>query len=97
MKITFLLPLLAGVLAAPALAQNQDLGDPPADLLGDGGAVEDIAIEGEDDGPLRGTVTDESDCAIRQSHVEVKQNIPAVFWRVSELILKTLAQYMTLC
>ncbi|MEO1730361.1 MAG: Tol-Pal system beta propeller repeat protein TolB [Pseudomonadota bacterium] len=48
--------------AAPALSQDQDqdLGEP----LAEGGDVEALSIEGEeleDDGPLRGTVTDESD------------------------------------
>ena len=61
-KTLLLLPLVAAGLALgtslPAAAQNQDLGEP----VGEGGAVEDITIEGEEDvGPLRGTVTDESD------------------------------------
>ena len=57
MKYRFLLALAAALVASPALAQNQDLGEP----IGEGGEVEAIAIEGDDDGPLRGTVTDESD------------------------------------
>ena len=55
-----LLTAFALASAAPALAQNQDLGEP----LAEGGDVEALSIEGEeleDDGPLRGTVTDESD------------------------------------
>ncbi|MEO0590960.1 MAG: Tol-Pal system beta propeller repeat protein TolB [Pseudomonadota bacterium] len=46
--------------AAPVWAQNQDVGEP----LAEGGAVEALAIEGEeleDEGPLRGTVTATSD------------------------------------
>ncbi|MEL6239133.1 MAG: Tol-Pal system protein TolB, partial [Pseudomonadota bacterium] len=46
--------------AGPGFAQDQDLGEP----LAEGGAVEALAIEGdelEQEGPLRGTVTDESD------------------------------------
>ena len=58
MKFKSLLPFCAVLLAFPAHAQNQDLGEP----LAEGGEVEELSIEGdEDDGPLRGTVTDESD------------------------------------
>ena len=57
MKFTIILTALASVLAAPALAQNQDLGEP----MGEGGDVDQVTIAGDDDGgPLRGTVTDES-------------------------------------
>ena len=55
-----ILSVLALAFASPLLAQNQDLGEP----LAEGGQVEELAIEGaeeEDLGPLRGTVTDESD------------------------------------
>ncbi|MEM6857942.1 MAG: Tol-Pal system beta propeller repeat protein TolB [Pseudomonadota bacterium] len=51
---------LAIAFAAPAWAQNQDLGEP----LAEGGEVEALAIEGEaleEEGPLRGTVTATSD------------------------------------
>ena len=51
---TFTLLLTAALIAAPAVAQ--DLGAP----IGDDQPVETVAVEGEDDGPLRGTVTDES-------------------------------------
>ncbi|TRD11902.1 Tol-Pal system protein TolB [Erythrobacter insulae] len=60
MRFTIFLAACAGILAAPVGAQNQDLGEP----LGEGGTVADVAIDGDsgdDDGPLRGTVTDESD------------------------------------
>ncbi len=59
MRTTFLLGILAMLLAGPAYAQNEDLGE----VLGDGGEVEAVAVEGEEEdfGPLRGTVTDESD------------------------------------
>ncbi|MBV7257994.1 Tol-Pal system beta propeller repeat protein TolB [Erythrobacter crassostreae] len=60
MKFTIFLAALAGLMAAPVMAQNQDLGEP----LAEGGEVADVAIDGgelDDDGPLRGTVTDESD------------------------------------
>jgi len=61
MKISLtLISALALLIGAPAIAQNQDLGEP----LAEGGAVQPLAIggdEAEDDGPLRGTVTDESD------------------------------------
>ncbi len=60
MKTTLLLTIFATLIASPALAQDAgsaDLGEP----LAEGGVVADIAIEGDDDGPLRGTVTDESD------------------------------------
>ncbi len=57
MKNMWLLALFAGALATTATAQNQDLGEP----VGEGGEVEGLAIEEDDDGPLRGTVTDESD------------------------------------
>ena len=56
MKITFVFAAVAGLMASTALAQNQDLGDP----VGEGGAAETVAIDGDGDGPLRGTVTDES-------------------------------------
>lgn len=57
MKPPFFLTLFAALLSTSAAAQNQDLGQPPVE----GGNVEDIAIEGDDEaGPLRGTVTDES-------------------------------------
>ncbi|MEL6737939.1 MAG: Tol-Pal system protein TolB, partial [Pseudomonadota bacterium] len=51
---------LAIAFAAPAWAQNQDLGEP----LAEGGEVEALTIEGEaleEEGPLRGTVTATSD------------------------------------
>ena len=55
MKFPILTSLIAGLLASSAAAQ--DLGAP----MDEGGQVEDIAIEGDEDvGPLRGTVTDES-------------------------------------
>lgn len=54
----YLLSALSLAFASPLLAQDQDLGEP----LAEGGEVEELAIEGEEDlGPLRGTVTDESD------------------------------------
>ncbi|MGB3710898.1 MAG: Tol-Pal system beta propeller repeat protein TolB [Erythrobacter sp.] len=58
MKLPLLLTLAASLLSTSALAQNQDLGQP----LVEGGEVEELAIEGDGDdaGPLRGTVTDES-------------------------------------
>ena len=58
-KITILLTSMAVWAAVPALAQDEDLGAP----VGEGGEVETLSISGddEDDGPLRGTVTDESD------------------------------------
>ena len=58
MKSRFLLALFAGFAAAPAFAQTADLGEP----LAEGGEVESIEVAGEEtEGPLRGTVTDESD------------------------------------
>ncbi|MEO9461234.1 MAG: Tol-Pal system beta propeller repeat protein TolB [Marinomonas sp.] len=48
------------ILSAPASAQNEDVAAPVAE----GQPVETIAVEGDaadDDGPLRGTVTDDSD------------------------------------
>ena len=45
MKFRIFLPLIVGFFANAAIAQNQDLGEP----LGDGGEVEDVAIEGEED------------------------------------------------
>ena len=60
MKTTFFAVALALFTIQPASAQNQDLGE----AVGQAGPVEDIPIEGsgtaETDGPLRGTVTDES-------------------------------------
>ncbi|MEM7666435.1 MAG: Tol-Pal system beta propeller repeat protein TolB [Pseudomonadota bacterium] len=58
-KLTILLTSLAALMTVPALAQNQDLGAP----VGEGGPVESVSVLGgdDDDGPLRGTVTDESD------------------------------------
>ncbi|WP_108788452.1 Tol-Pal system beta propeller repeat protein TolB [Erythrobacter sp. Alg231-14] len=63
MKTTTLLTALVawvGLIASPAFAQDagtSDLDQP----LGEGGAVADIAIDGDDDdGPLRGTVTAEN-------------------------------------
>ncbi|MEM8725234.1 MAG: Tol-Pal system beta propeller repeat protein TolB [Pseudomonadota bacterium] len=57
--LTILLASMAACVAAPAIAQDTDLGEP----VGEGGEVESLSISGEDedDGPLRGTVTDESD------------------------------------
>jgi TolB protein len=62
MKLPYCLALTLAVLAAPLQAQSQDL----EDIVGEGGTAETIAVEGaeqeeEDFGPLRGTVTDESD------------------------------------
>jgi len=58
-KLTILLTSIAVCVATPALAQDEDLDAP----VGEGGEVETLSISGEDedDGPLRGTVTDESD------------------------------------
>ncbi|MEL7447247.1 MAG: Tol-Pal system protein TolB, partial [Pseudomonadota bacterium] len=56
MRFSLFLALALGVSSVSAHAQNEDLGEP----VGEGGAVENIAVEG-DDGPLRTTVTDDSD------------------------------------
>ncbi|MEO0418594.1 MAG: Tol-Pal system beta propeller repeat protein TolB [Pseudomonadota bacterium] len=56
----YFLSTLALTFTSPAWAQDQDLGEP----LAEGGQVEALAIEGDEEeelGPLRGTVTDESD------------------------------------
>lgn len=57
MKFTMFFAALASFLATSATAQSTDLNQP----TGEGGTLEAVVIEGEDgDGPLRGTVTDES-------------------------------------
>ncbi|MEM7701487.1 MAG: Tol-Pal system beta propeller repeat protein TolB [Pseudomonadota bacterium] len=56
----YFLSALALTFTSAAWAQDQDLGEP----LAEGGQVEALAIEGDEEeelGPLRGTVTDESD------------------------------------
>ena len=57
MKLSVSALPFALVLAAPVMAQNQDLGAP----VGEGQAVESVQVEGNDaDAPLRGTVSDDS-------------------------------------
>lgn len=56
MKLPAAITALALLLASPSMAQQSDLN--PASIGGP--EVEQTAIEGDDDGPLRGTVTDDS-------------------------------------
>ncbi|MDY7096980.1 MAG: Tol-Pal system beta propeller repeat protein TolB [Pseudomonadota bacterium] len=60
-RSSILISLFALIAGAPVMAQNQDLGEP----LAEGGSVTNVTIgdevEEDDAGPLRGTVTDESD------------------------------------
>ena len=54
------LPMALLATTAPALAQDDDL-LPDLDPGAVGAqTVEEVAVEGDDDGPLRGTVTDDS-------------------------------------
>ena len=60
MKTASLFSALFLLIAAPALAQDDDL-LPDLDPGAVGAqTVEEVAVEGDDDGPLRGTVTDDS-------------------------------------
>ena len=60
MKTVSLFSAIFLLIAAPAAAQNDDLmGDLDPSSIGVQ-QVEDVAVEGDDEGPLRGTVTDDS-------------------------------------
>ncbi|MEE4288021.1 MAG: Tol-Pal system beta propeller repeat protein TolB [Erythrobacter sp.] len=63
-RTSLLLTVIALGFGAPLAAQNQDLDQDLGEPLAEGGEVQPLALDGaqeEDDGPLRGTVTDESD------------------------------------